>query len=337
MGRVSRARLDEIAATAAPAPHRAVAAAAAAAAAAASLSQFAMSITLSVSGLGSKHTLECEPSDSIRAVKARLEPLVHMAPAEMKLIVKGKAWDDDAKTLGSMSVDGMNVKFLKVMLMKSRAGATASAAASKPAAPLPPSAAPASSAAPAPAAAAAPLGAGSIALTVAQGTTKHALLCEGATTVRELKALLQSATGAEPPLMRLLVKGKEAADASSVAELGLASGAKLMLLFRGTHHRQQEGAAAIAGGASTLADLRSRVERQRRQIEKRLASGAEALASLGALDGECEALAQDLRNAAVAPGADAAASREAQLAELASIVALLAEARAAEAKASLGR
>ena len=294
-----------------------------------------MSITLSVSGLGSKHTLECEPSDSIRAVKAKLEPLVHMAPAEMKLIVKGKAWDDDAKTLGSMSVDGANVKFLKVMLMKSRAGATA-AAASKPAAPLPPSAMPASSAAPA-AAAAAPLGAGSIALTVAQGTTKHALLCEGATTVRELKALLQSATGAEPPLMRLLVKGKEAADASSVAELGLASGAKLMLLFRGTHHRQQEGAAAVAGGASTLADLRSRVERQRRQIEKRLASGAEALASLGALDGECEALAQDLRNAAVAPGADAAASREAQLAELASIVALLADARAAEAKASLGR
>ena len=172
---------------------------------------------------------------------------------------------------------------------------------------------------------------------MAQGTTKHALLCEGATTVRELKALLQSATGAEPPLMRLLVKGKEAADASSVAELGLASGAKLMLLFRGTHHRQQEGAAAVAGGASTLADLRSRVERQRRQIEKRLASGAEALASLGALDGECEALAQDLRNAAVAPGADAAASREAQLAELASIVALLADARAAEAKASLGR
>ena len=298
-----------------------------------------MSITLSVSGLGSKHTLECEPSDSIRAVKAKLEPLVHMAPAEMKLIVKGKAWDDDAKTLGSMSVDGANVKFLKVMLMKSRAGATASAAASKPAAPLPPSAAPASSAAAAApaAAAAAPLGAGSIALTVAQGTTKHALLCEGATTVRELKALLQSATGAEPPLMRLLVKGKEAADASSVAELGLASGAKLMLLFRGTHHRQQEGAAAVAGGASTLADLRSRVERQRRQIEKRLASGAEALASLGALDGECEALAQDLRNAAVAPGADAAASREAQLAELASIVALLADARAAEAKASLGR
>jgi len=295
-----------------------------------------MSITLSVSGLGSKHTLECEPSDSIRAVKAKLEPLVHMAPAEMKLIVKGKAWDDDAKTLGSMSVDGANVKFLKVMLMKSRAGATA-AAASKPAAPLPPSAMPASSAAPAAAAAAAPLGAGSIALTVAQGTTKHALLCEGATTVRELKALLQSATGAEPPLMRLLVKGKEAADASSVAELGLASGAKLMLLFRGTHHRQQEGAAAVAGGASTLADLRSRVERQRRQIEKRLASGAEALASLGALDGECEALAQDLRNAAVAPGADAAASREAQLAELASIVALLADARAAEAKASLGR
>ena len=289
-----------------------------------------MSITLSVSGLGSKHTLECEPSDSIRAVKAKLEPLVHMAPAEMKLIVKGKAWDDDAKTLGSLSVDGANVKFLKVMLMKSRAGATA--AASKPAA-VPAS----SAAAPAAAAAAAPLGAGSIALTVAQGTTKHALLCEGATTVRELKALLQSATGAEPPLMRLLVKGKEAADASSVAELGLASGAKLMLLFRGTHHRQQEGAAAVAGGASTLADLRSRVERQRRQIEKRLASGAEALASLGALDGECEALAQDLRNAAVAPGADAAASREAQLAELASIVALLADARAAEAKASLGR
>ena len=92
-----------------------------------------MSITLSVSGLGSKHTLECEPSDSIRAVKAKLEPLVHMAPAEMKLIVKGKSCDDDAKTLGSLAVvDGASVKFLKVMLMKSRQGA---AAAAKPAAP----------------------------------------------------------------------------------------------------------------------------------------------------------------------------------------------------------
>ena len=151
--------------------------------------------------------------------------------------------------------------------------------------------------------------------------------------MRELKAF-KAPTGAEPPPMRCWSR-KEAADASSVAELGLASGAKLMP-FRGTHHRQQEGAAAVAGGASTLADLRSRVERQRRQIEKRLASGAEALASLGALDGECEALAQDLRNAAVAPGADAAASREAQLAELASIVALLAD-EGRRAKASLGR
>ena len=76
-----------------------------------------MSITLSVSGLGSKHTLECEPSDSIRAGKAKLEPLVHMAPAEMKLIVKGKAWDDDAKTLGSMADAGATVK---VMLLGSR-------------------------------------------------------------------------------------------------------------------------------------------------------------------------------------------------------------------------
>ena len=66
-------------------------------------------ITLSVAGRGSKHTLECDPSESIGAVKARLAPLVSMAPADLKLIVKGKLWDDDAKTLGSMADAGATV------------------------------------------------------------------------------------------------------------------------------------------------------------------------------------------------------------------------------------
>jgi len=74
-------------------------------------------ITLSVAGRGSKHTLECDPSESIGAVKARLAPLVSMAPADLKLIVKGKLWDDDAKTLGSMADAGATVK---VMLLGSR-------------------------------------------------------------------------------------------------------------------------------------------------------------------------------------------------------------------------
>ena len=67
-------------------------------------------ITLSVAGRGSKHTLECDPSEKIGAVKARLAPLVSMAPADLKLIVKGKLWDDDAKTLGSMADAGATVK-----------------------------------------------------------------------------------------------------------------------------------------------------------------------------------------------------------------------------------
>ena len=74
-------------------------------------------ITLSVAGRGSKHTLECDPPESIGAVKARLAPLVSMAPADLKLIVKGKLWDDDAKTLGSMADAGATVK---VMLLGSR-------------------------------------------------------------------------------------------------------------------------------------------------------------------------------------------------------------------------
>ena len=75
-------------------------------------------MNIHVAGLGAKHTLACEPSDSIRSVKQRLEPLTALAAAEMKLLVKGKA-PDDSTTLETLGVaDGA-----KIMLMRSAQGA----------------------------------------------------------------------------------------------------------------------------------------------------------------------------------------------------------------------
>ena len=52
--------------------------------------------------------------------------------------------------------------------------------------------------------------------------------------------------GAEPAAMRLLAKGKEAADDATVAALGMApAGGRLMLLFKRRHHAEREGEALV--------------------------------------------------------------------------------------------
>jgi len=186
--------------------------------------------------------------------------------------------------------------------------------------------------------AASEIGEGPIVLQVGQGKTTHAVRCEPATTVRALKTLLVAPSGASDPAhMRLLHRGRELDSASTVDDLGLAAagGGRLMLLFRGTHHRETEGSLAVAECSTRLADLRARTERLTHKITKRLLTGAEAFVELGAIDEEISAVAQDLRNAAPNETSDAAASRAMQLAECDAIIAALAEARAAEAQAQL--
>lgn len=410
--------------------------------------------TITVSGLGGKHTLDVAPEDTVRAVKQKLEPLTSLAAAEMKLLVKGKA-PDDAATLSALGLsDGA-----KVMLMRSAQGAKTAALSSSKAAAVPgapawmisgapveyidgnnvPHAAlikavhtddpagglyctisfdgserqtPAdrlrlrgSSAATVAAAAgaagtsgaaasglASEAGSGPVALTVSNGKRLLTLRVEATTTVAELKGLLAPLTDADARTMKLLHKGKEATDALSVDALGLApAGGKLMLLFRARHHKEVEGAQAVASAATKLAGLKERVSKTRHRVTKRLLTGAEAITELGALDEEvctaplslsrrtplslslspdttCTAplshsrgttcttptacvlcfswytlcggvqvqnLTQDLQNAAPNESSEAASNRAEQLAECATLAAVLAEARTEEAQAAL--
>ena len=154
----------------------------------------------------------------------------------------------------------------------------------------------------------------------------------------DLKQLLVPLVGgaAEPATMKLLSKGKEATDGSTVEELGLApAGGRLMLLFKARHHREQEGAAIVKDCAGQLADLRSRVEKLRNKLTKRLFDVAEAQVQLGALDEEVGAIAQDLKNAAPGESSEAAAVRKEHLAECARLAEELGEARRAEGEAQL--
>ena len=294
---------------------------------------------LTVACSGTKHTLEAAPEDTVRSVKQKLSPLVSMAAAEMKLVHKGKACADD-EALSTLGVaDGAKLMVLRgkasvSSISAAKAALATPAAPAAPAAPAEPSAAAAAvPAAPAPAPV---LGSGDVLLTVVQGKTQLPVRCDASTTVRDLKLLLEPAVGSAPVQQRLLVKGKEAADGSTVEALGLGGGGKLMLLFRGGHHRLQEGAAAIAEGVGHLAELRGRIEKTRHKLSKRLMTGAEALAALGELDAEVAELVLDLRNATVAPG-EPTRLKEEKLAELAALAEAVAEARKEEASAELAR
>ena len=178
-------------------------------------------------------------------------------------------------------------------------------------------------------------GSGAVVLIVSHGKRQLTVRCGPESTVSELKVLLSRLASAEPATMRLLVKGKEATDQSTVDGLGLGAGGRLMLLFRERHHREQEGAAAVLDCAAQLGDLRLRIESTRNRIGKRMLCGAEALAELGQLDGQVATLALDLRNAVPAAAAEAAQLRSAQLAELEELAGVLREARQAEAQAEL--
>ena len=179
-------------------------------------------------------------------------------------------------------------------------------------------------------------GEGPVTLTVSQGKRLITLRCEASTSVKSLKALLAPITGADAGTMKLLYKGREATDASTVDALGLApAGGKLMLLFRARHHREAEGAAAVANCSEQLVSLRERVKRIRHKISKRLLTGGEALAELGGLDEELAGLAQDLKNAAPNESSEAASARAARIAECDALSVALGDARREEAQAEL--
>jgi uncharacterized membrane protein YccC len=169
-----------------------------------------------------------------------------------------------------------------------------------------------------------------------QGRRQLLLHCEPTSRVADLKALASGLVDGTPPTsMRLLSKGKEASDESTVEALGLCSGGKLMLLFRAGFHRAAVGAAVVRDAAPLLTDLRERIAATRHKVTKRLLRGAEALGELGGLSDEVAALAQDVTNAAPHEAAEAAARRTAQLAELENLAAELEEARRVEALAEL--
>jgi hypothetical protein len=84
-----------------------------------------------------------------------------------------------------------------------------------------------------------------------QGRRQLLLHCEPTSRVADLKALASGLVDGTPPTsMRLLSKGKEASDESTVEALGLCSGGKLMLLFRAGFHRAAVGASTEEGRQS---------------------------------------------------------------------------------------
>ena len=312
---------------------------------------------ITIAGAGAKHELEITPEETMRSIKARLEPLAGMASAEMKLLVKGKAPPDDVSVVTLGLSDGA-----KLMLMKSQQGAKKNEA-PKAAGAVPhwlkvgaavdyvdgdgskhPAVVkavhtddppklyvtvalesggaerqtpadrvfPADKAAPASSATSSTeileAGSGPVTLTVSQGRRQFTLRCEASATMADLKQLLGPLTSAESATMKLLCKGKEAVDASTVDALGLAAGGRLMLLFRARHHKQQEGAAAVASCAELLRDVRGRIERTRHAITKRLLSGGEALAALreAAAGRDSDGASADDRSCVLSDGLDTA-------------------------------
>ena len=180
-------------------------------------------------------------------------------------------------------------------------------------------------------------GEGPIKLTVSQGRGQLTLHCNGGTKVSALKQLLAPLTSADAVTMRLLSKGKEAADSMSVEELfgtSTTSG-RLMLLFKERHHREKDGAAAVASCSELLEGLRTKVAKVKHKLSKRLVTGAEATTALGEVEEELAAIAQDLANAAPNESSEAATIREKHLAECAEISELLSQARADETRSQL--
>lgn len=85
-------------------------------------------------------------------------------------------------------------------------------------------------------------------ITIAQGGTKHQLSVDEAETIRAVKARLAPLCDLPAEQQKLLHKGKEAPDGSSIVSLGIADGTRLMLLKNAQGHK---AAAAASPAAAT--------------------------------------------------------------------------------------
>lgn len=202
-----------------------------------------------------KHEIEDVTSETrVSELKVRLERMVGMPSAHMRLLVKGKEAKDTA-TLGSLSVsDGT-----KLMLMRSSMSASSctsesrrevSEGSSDPVtrddcemkrsnaftSPI-------------------TLGDGPVTLTVVHGKQQYTLRCNQGSRINDLKQLLQTPCRAPVSQQRLLNKGKEVLGEATVSQLDLLQGGKLMLLFREGFHLEAEGAANLARIAVELESL----------------------------------------------------------------------------------
>lgn len=83
-------------------------------------------------------------------------------------------------------------------------------------------------------------------ITIAQGGTKHQLSVDEAETIRAVKARLAPLCELPAEQQKLLHKGKEAPDGSSMVSLGIADGTRLMLLKNAQGHKAAAASPAAA-------------------------------------------------------------------------------------------
>jgi hypothetical protein len=261
-------------------------------------------------GIGATvHSLALEPSSHVRDAKALLQALTGATPQQQKLLHKGKELKDDNATLEAAGVtDGS-----KAMLLFAAGFVRQSVVASGPAS---------TACAPVAEPAAAPSASAKRVLvdeSESEDTFPLNLVCAGVTygirisaggTVRDAKLRAASLTGAPVAQQRLIVKGKERADAELLASLELACGAqhtarKVMILFRAGFHLEAEGATIVRSMVGKTLELEGRLDVVTRKQKHRVAGAHEMLALVGALDEDARAVLLDLENASVNPEIDA--------------------------------
>jgi hypothetical protein len=260
-------------------------------------------VLLSFTVAGEKFQMEVVEEETVYTAKQRLEPICGMPAAQQRWLVKGKEAINEHK-IGTLSAS-------KLMVLRNHAAhaikgaATAVKGAATSAAMLPVSG-PGGTHAPAQDSAseavlpslsdATELGNGSLLLLVSNGRQLLRLHCDGSSTILSIKELLCASCGAAPRQQRLLAKGKEAADSSTIESLGLVGGSRLMLLFRETQHKLLEGDAMLRTCKTRIADLGKRIAEAESRGKRRLDEPMVVLTTVGALKDEVQAVRLDIMN-----------------------------------------
>lgn len=132
---------------------------------------------------------------------------------------------------------------------------------------------------------------------VVGGGQTHSVRVPNDSTLRDLKLRLSGLTGATREQQKLIFKGKERDDDEPLAAAGVADGAKLMLLFRESYHREADGARVVRDASLQLVELERRTRALVKKQQHRIADSSEMLAALGALDADVQGMLLDLENA----------------------------------------